>query len=487
MQGMKFRDLIRRADNNVERSFEDLEADLANAVDECLGLEDLSALAMDDVADEPPVPDDNSEQDHGAKAEDDAGTDDARTPEPVRRLTSHTQSRMAALSSFDGLFRDAKPHFEEISAKLSEIASTHQLTFEFFHILHADILRANELELANLNLTAEQKSLSDKLNDLSRKQYERESMVEALQQREASLVQDGEALRSALAAARLELVEAANTNAKNEAEFGDLTNTLAAATVEADRRARENRQLREKNVSLSIDLEKALKREDEARHRLDAFSTLHANEAARNSEMLGALGKSEKEATRLHTALEATQAKLSELTETARIMEADKAAELERSRAEIRGLRSEIQNLNSRLEHASNANSEASAEIARLKLQWSDAVAEKQVADERLAALTKEAETDKLNLSKITANFSQLSLQRASDQIQLDIRRQECEDLRAEIASVNARIRELLPYERLHGATNALPHKNDVAKLQVTAERTARTARRVRRRALTAS
>jgi len=473
---VKFRDLIRRTDN-AEKSFEELEADLADAVDECLALDDPPVVAMDDVQGETPL-----EQDNGTQAEDDAGTS-----ETVRRLTSHTQSRMAALSSFDGLFRDAKLHFEEINAKLSEIASTHHLTREFFHILHADILRANELELANLSLTAEQRSLSDRLNELNRRQHERESTVEALQQREASLVQDSEALRGALAAARLELVEAANRNAIHEAEFGDLTNTLAAATVEADRRARENKLLREKNVSLSIDLEKALKREDEARHRLDAFSTIHANEAARNSEMLGALGKSEKEATRLLTSLEVTQAKLSEVTEAARIMEADKDAELERCRAEIRGLRSEIQSLHSRLELTSSANNEASAEIAKLKLQWSDAVAEKQVADERLAALTKEAESDKLNLSKITANFSQLSLQQASDQIQLDIRRQECEDLRAEIASVNARIRELLPYERLHGTTNALPHKNDVAKVPVTAERTARTARRVRRRALTAS
>ncbi|UVK51346.1 hypothetical protein DBIPINDM_004606 [Mesorhizobium sp. AR02] len=484
---MKFRDLIRRADNNVEKSFENLEADLADAVDECLGLDDLSALARDDVADEPPMPEDDNEQDDSAPGEDDAGTDDAGTPEPARRLTTHTQSRMAALSSFDGLFRDAKLHFEEINAKLSEIKSTHQLTFEFFHILHADILRANELELANQNLTADQRSLSDKLNDLNRRQHERENMVEALQQREASLVQDSEALRGALAAARLELVEAANTNAKNEAEFGDLTNTLAAATVEADRRARENKLLREKNVSLSIDLEKALKREDEARHRLDAFSSIHATEAAKNSEILGALGKSEKEATRLHHSLEVTQAKLSDVTETARIMQADKDAELERCRAEIRGLRSEVQSLHSRLELTSSTNNEASAEIDRLRLQWSDAVAEKQVADERLAALTKEAETDKLNLSKVTANFSQLSLQQASDQIQLDIRRQECEDLRAEIALVNARIRELLPYERLHSTTNAAPHKNDVAKVPVTAERTVRTARRVRRRALTAS
>jgi chromosome segregation ATPase len=473
---MNFRDLIRRADN-TQKSFEELEADLADAVDECLGLEDLSRLENDTVPGEaPPEQDDNAQTEH-----------DASTLEYARRLTSHTQSRMAALSSFDGLFHDAKLHFEEIDAKLSEIASTHHLTREFFHILHADILRANELELTNLSLTADQRVLSDKLNDLSRRQHERESIIETLQQRDASLVQDSEALRGALAAARLELVEAANTTAKKEAEFGDLTNTLAAVTVEADRRARENKLLREKNVNLSIDLEKALKREDEARHRLDEFSTMHANEAARNSEVLGALGKSEKEATRLHTSLEVTQAKLAQVTEAARIMEGDKAAELERCRAEIRGLRSEIQNLHSRLELTSSANNEASNEIAKLKLQWSEAVAEKQVADERLAALTKETEADKFNLSKITANFSQLSLQQASDEIQLDIRRQECEDLRAEIASVNARIRELLPYERLHRVTNAVQHESGVAAAPMMAERTARAARRVRRGAHSAS
>ena len=115
VQGMKFRDLIKRADNSVEKSFEDLEADLADAVDECLGLDDLSASAIDHGAGEPPMPDNNSEQDDSAQTEDNAGTDDAATPEPVRRLTSHTQSRMAALSSFDGLFRDAKLHFEEIT------------------------------------------------------------------------------------------------------------------------------------------------------------------------------------------------------------------------------------------------------------------------------------------------------------------------------------------------------------------------------------
>jgi chromosome segregation ATPase len=304
--------------------------------------------------------------------------------------------------------------------------------------------------------------------------------VEALQQREASLVQDAEALRGALAAARLELVEAANTNAKNEAEFGDLTKALSARTVEADRRSHENKMLREKHVSLSIDLDKALKREAEARHRLDELSTIHANEAARHSELLGALGKSEKESMRLQKSLEIAQMKLSEMTEAARIMEGDREAELARSVAEMRGLRSEIQNLQSRLELASNENSEASSEIAKLEVLWSDAVAEKQIADERLSVLIKENESDKMNLSTVSANFSQLSLQQASEQMQLEIQRQECEDLRAEVASLNARIKELLPYERLHRVTNARPREGVVVEINGAVAETARATSRRR-------
>ena len=129
MSGMNFRDLIKRADN-TQKSFEQLEADLADDVDECLGL-DLSPLENDTVPGEAPPPNRMTIR-------------KPSTLEPGRRVTSHTQSRMAALSSFDGLFHDAKLHFEEIDAKLSEIASTHHLTREFFHILHADILRANE-------------------------------------------------------------------------------------------------------------------------------------------------------------------------------------------------------------------------------------------------------------------------------------------------------------------------------------------------------
>ena len=414
--------------------------------------------------------------------------DSADSPETARRLTSHTQTRLAALSAVDGLFHDAQDYLEEINAKLSEIATSHHLTREFLNILHGDILRANELELANVGLTTQQRVLSEQLHDATRKQREREGAVEVLQQRETSLVQDREALRGALAAVRLELVEAANTSAKREAEFGDIVKTLSAKTVEANRRSRENKMLREKHVSLSIDLDKALKREAEARHRLDELSTIHASEAARLSELLAALGKSEKEEMRLQKSLEIAQTRLSEMTEAARIMEGDREAELARSHAEMSGLRSEIQNLQSRLEIASNENSEASSEIAKLKAQWSDAVAEKQIAEEKLSALIKENESDKMNLSTVSANFSQLSLQQASEQMQFDVQRQECEDLRAEVASLNARIKELLPYERLHRVTNAKPREGVVVEINgVVAEAARATSRRRGRRNLRAA
>ncbi|TIV06300.1 MAG: hypothetical protein E5W00_18270, partial [Mesorhizobium sp.] len=135
-----------------------------------------------------------------------------------------------------------------------------------------------------------------------------------------------------------------------------------------------------------------------------------------------------------------------------------------------------------------NENSQAASEIANLKAQWSDAVAEKQIAEERLSALRKENENDKIHLSTVSANFSQLSLQQASEQIQLDVQRQECEDLRAEVALLDARVKELLPYERLHKVTNARPHENGVVEITgVVAEKARATSRRRVRTSLRAA
>jgi chromosome segregation ATPase len=347
------------------------------------------------------------------------------------------------------------------------------------------VLRSNELELANLALTTEHKTLTEQLLDAARRQRERDGAAEAWQQREASLVQDREQLRSALAAVRLELVEMSNESARRETEFGEIVKALAAKTVEVDRRGAENKLLREKQVGLTVDLEQAQKREAEARHKFDEFAATHASETAHIAELMAQIGNHEKEESRLQKTLEATQARLAETAEAARIAESDNAAELARAQAEMRGLRSEIQELQSRLDQATTTNGESSAEIVRLKAELNDAVTERQIAQERLAVLKDESEADKKSLSVVNTNLSQLSLQQASEQIQLDIQKQECEDLRAEVEALNARIRELLPYERLHRVTDARSRKDAAPQANGIIAETARPApRRVPRRNL---
>ncbi|TIX17644.1 MAG: hypothetical protein E5V41_09570, partial [Mesorhizobium sp.] len=162
--------------------------------------------------------------------------------------------------------------------------------------------------------------------------------------------------------------------------------------------------LREKQVSLAVDLDQSQKREAEARHKMDEVAAMHATDMARITDLAAALGRSEKEEARLQKALESAQARLQESAEATSLTEADREAELARGQAEMRGLRSEIQDLQARLERAANENGEAASEIARLKAQASDALAEKQIADEKLAVLRSESESDKMNLSAVNAN-----------------------------------------------------------------------------------
>ncbi|MER9032844.1 hypothetical protein [Mesorhizobium sp. M0674] len=471
---MKLSNLIKRYDN-VERAAEELETELVEALNISLSLDEVS-----------PSDDGSASKDSLAKGTD-ALQPEGTPNETPRQLTSHTQSRLAALSSFEMLIQDAEGHLEDVKAKLMEVATSHHYTRDFFQILQADFFRANELEVANANLTREHMVLSEQLHDAMRKQREHDGAFGAIQQREISLVQDRDALRSALAAVRLELVEAATTIAIREADFGEAAKALSARTAEADRRARENDTLRVKHVRLSIDLDKAQKREAEARRRLDELSTIHANDAVRHSELLAALGKSEKDETRLQKSLEIAQAKLSEMAEAARIMEDDTGAERARSLAEMRGLRSEIQSLQSRLDAATNEASVASSEIARLTAQWSDTMAEKQVADERYSDLLKESEAHMTNLSKLTADLSHISAQYASEQMQHEVQRQECEDLRAEIVALGTRVKELLPYERLHKVTSAREREGVVGVGSMAVEPTRSTTRRRSRPSLRAA
>lgn len=481
---MGIMDLIRRGDN-VDEPFGELQNEMAEALDESLAKDTETEAAPKLEAAPAAEPSANSEieaepeleieavpvapaigqapkpgAEPAAKAGIEAKAETApraapQNGEAARRLTSHTQSRLAALESFDKLYRDAQQHLQQIDEKLTEVTTSQQLTRRFFNILNADIHRANELELANVGLAAEHKKLVEQLAEMSRKQQEREGVIEGLRQRETTLVHDNETLRTHLAAARLELVEAANAAALNETKLGEALKALSARTVESDRSARENEVLREKQVTLNLELDKSMKREAEALRRIDEMSTIHARDAVLHQELSVSLGRSEKEVGRLQMALEAAQTRQAEMAEAALIAQADHESAAERSAAELRGVRSEMQSLQSRLDVAGTELGEAASEIARLKAQLSDTLAEKQVADERLASTSRELEQDRFSLSAATASLSQLTLQQETGQIQLDIQRQECEELRQEISALNARIKELLPFERLYKVTKA--------------------------------
>lgn len=486
---MSFMDLIRRSES-FDKSFDDLQNEMAEAVEASMALEGISEEVKAESGDAKPEDAPQLATDHAKPEPTSSETAEAEIADPEaeaavpievefspvvadepalpaalanegpgKRLTAHTQTRLAALESFEKLHRDAQEHLQQIDAKIAEVTTSQQLTRRFFNILLTDIHRANDLELANAAYATDQKKLAEHLADSGRRLQERDGTIEALRQREASLLHDNETLRASLAAAKLELVEAGNAAARSEARLGEVLKTLSASTLEAERSARESEALREKQVGLTVELDKALKREAEALRRADEHATIHANEQVRHSEMLSSLGKNEKEVVRLQMALESAQMKYSEMEEAALIADADRESESQRALVELRGVRSELEVLEARLDTATQEQNDAADEIARLRAALGDAQSEKQVTDERLAVLMREQEKDKVDLSTATASIAQLTLQQETEQIQLDIQRQECEDLRAEIASLNARIKELLPFERLYRVTRAREHE----------------------------
>lgn len=451
---MDFMGIIKR-NKAANVTFTELQAEIADAVNESMVDLDRPAAASKafDPADEIAEVLQQTGLPDADWQEPSAETADAAAPAP--KLTSHTQNRLAALGTFEAIYNGAQSQLGEVTAKLASVTTFQHSIREIINILHGEIHRANELELANGSVLLEHRKLYEQFQDATRRLQDREGMVDRLQQREASLIQDNEMLRVELAAAKLELVEAGNTIARHEAETGDLQKSLAAKNADNERRSRENEALREKYVQLSLDLDKAQKREAESRHRLDELTAIHAGEATRHAELLATLAASEKETLRLQKALDLAQLKQAELVERGKLVEDERMAETVRREAEVRGLRDEIHALQTRLDAALQDRDRSAADLAELQERLSDALAEKQVAEEKLAALIKESEADKTSLLAASASLSEITLHRASEQIELDVRVQECEDLKAEIAALHAQIKELLPYERLHRVTQA--------------------------------
>jgi chromosome segregation ATPase len=444
-------DLIRRA-GPLDDNLEELQVGMAEALNESMA-HDTSPPVAAEAAD--PVGAEPSGQAQPEQKPSEGPESPAAAPEALRRLSAHSLSRLAALESFEKLYRETQDHLRQVEGRIAEITTSQQLTRRFFTILHADINRTNDLETANAALTADLRKSADQVSELTRKLQERDALIEGLQQRETSIGEDNEQLRASLSAAKLELVEAANASAGLEAKLGEAVKALSGQTVDAERRARENQTLREKQVNLQIELDKALKQEAQAQRRIEEMSAIHASENAQHAELVAALSKSEKEVSRLQMAAESAQMKQAEITEAALIAAGERDAEARRMQAEMGGLRAEMEAAHGRLAALSDDHSEALSRVSSLKAQLKDARSEREVLDEKLASLMRDYDQERLTLSAATANISQINLQRETEQIQLDIHRQECEDLRAEILTLNQRIMELLPFERLYKATMA--------------------------------
>jgi chromosome segregation ATPase len=463
---------LKRTDR-LDKAFEDLQTDMMDALQE-----DLGKLPFDPA--EPETIAANQQDEIASKPADD--TEGERiyleeTPEAenIKRLTAHAQNRLAALASFEDLHRGAEDQLQTIGSMLAEVITSHHLTREFLNGIHPEIHRANELELANTTLAAENRKLAEQLHETTKKLQEQQSAAATLQRRELTLQQDKETLRMALSAAKLQTVEAANALARSEAERGEVAKSLATRTVEAEKRLRENEILREKHVNLSIDLDKAHKREAEARRKYEEISAIHTGEAARYTETLAALAKSEKEVFRLQKSLETAQAKQEETAEALRSLEADGDAETKRNLAETRGLRSEIQNLNSRLEATAAEIVDATDEIARLKEMLNDVQSEKQIAEKQLSLLKSEQDDRRQTLATVSGEMTQ-TRGTPHEQATGDTDRQESDELRAEISKLAAEIKKLAPYERLYRAEKA--KRRNSARPSTAAEVNGRTSHR---------
>lgn len=380
-------------------------------------------------------------------------------PSPEHRITPHSQTRLAALSAFEDLTQGARQDLQALGLTLAKVTSNHHLMRGFLTGIHADIQRANEMELSNARLTAESRRLSHQLDEAHRQLSAREAANDALEHRIVKLVQETASLRDALSETRLEASDSTNMIAELEAERADLTTALAGKTLSVEKLLRENEVMREKQVSLSMDLEAELKAHGESQRRIEELAAIHSSDAARLAEMAAKAAHGEKEVARLQKQNDTLNATVQELTSTIGGLESEREDRASRHAAEIAGLEGDMRSLGARLQEASKATAQKNEQIDDLTAKLNEASSDRRVALEKLETLRAEHERDKQQLSAAFANFSQLNVLQTSEHVMLDMHRQEAEDLRREISNLETTIKRLAPHEKVYQASKARPGK----------------------------
>jgi hypothetical protein len=181
----------------------------------------------------------------------------------------------------------------------------------------------------------------------------------------------------------------------------DMHTALAAKNSEAERFMRENELLREKNVSLSLDLDKALQRQAETRRKFEDLSSLHAGESARMAKMAARLASEEKEANRLQQFADSLEQKLIEANEAATRLNREMDEREDIYQSELHALRAEIQSLVSRVQAGVSDQNETTAEIAALNARLTESDTQRAFAERKLADTIAETQTEKARQSSL--------------------------------------------------------------------------------------
>ncbi|MBA3447777.1 MAG: hypothetical protein H0T56_09245 [Pseudaminobacter sp.] len=361
--------------------------------------------------------------------------------EESERLTLHTQNRLANLAAIDEARGNMQHDLAQIGSALANIVASQNLSRDFLNDCHSDIRRANELELANANLSATNRKLGDRADKLEKLRVRYDQLLEVLKRRETKLMAETDSLREDLSSIKLETVEAKNAIARAEFLQGELHTALASKSNEAERSMRENELLREKNVNLALDLDKALQRQGETRRKYEDLSAIHATESALVAKITAKLASEEKETARLQKLNDALEARMVEADENAASFTREMNEREELYQSENYALKSEIQTLLSRLNVGAADQAETANELTTLKARLNEAESEKQFAERKYAGLVEEVESER---KQQTARSEE-----PADPAETNRRNEELEDLRGQIDDLTATVNRLQPYENL--------------------------------------
>lgn len=388
--------------STMKRAFVALESDMDDILKEEFLLpaemEEPPAAGEDTTAE--PVGDAGWEMAHEAEP---TNGDESRASEdtPQERMTAHAQARIADIAAFEEARSAMQEQLDAIGAALTKMQSSHRLDREFLDDCYADVRRANELEHAAAALSSENRKLTDRLDKLEKLRGRYEQLAEVLKRREAKALAEAEQMREELASARIEAIDARGVASRAEMAQSDMHTALAAKNSEAERFMRENELLREKNVSLSLDLDKALQRQAETRRKFEDLSSLHAGESARMAKMAARLASEEKEANRLQQFADSLEQKLIEANEAATRLNREMDEREDIYQSELHALRAEIQSLVSRVQAGVSDQNETTAEIAALNARLTESDTQRAFAERKLADTIAETQTEKARQSSL--------------------------------------------------------------------------------------